>query len=88
VSNGVHHYYPTGVPDIIEVTDHRFIETRVVQMWRIDMNVAWCVSSLSNTSDLESSYEITISGNLQQTVLERMTHLSTIGMSCSQKDGP
>ena len=41
VANGVRHYYPAEVPDIIEVTDHRFVETRVVQMWRMDMNVAW-----------------------------------------------
>ena len=77
MSNGVRHYYPAGVPDIIEVTDHRFIETRVVQMWHIDMNVAWCISSLANASPL-LSYELTIfAGNLQQTVLEHMMHLST-----------
>ena len=87
MSNGVRHYYPAGVPDIIEVTDHRFVEARVVQMWCIDMNVAWCVSSFSNVSP-SLSYELTIfAGNQQQTVLEHMTHLST-GRSRSQKDGP
>lgn len=49
VTNGIRHYY-AAVPDIIEVTDHRYIETRVVHMWRVDMNVAWCVSSLSTLS--------------------------------------
>jgi hypothetical protein len=86
VANGIRHYYPAEVPDIIEVTDHWFIETHVIQ----NPDVA-CGHECGMVSDTYHcpSYELTIfTGNLPQTVLEHMMRLSTMGWSHSQRDGP
>ena len=35
--------YHDGVPDVIQVGEHQFVEQRVIQMWRDMMLVAWYV---------------------------------------------
>lgn len=42
VKDGVRTYHD-GVPDVIQVGEHQFVEQRVIQMWRDMMLVAWYV---------------------------------------------
>ncbi|KAG0696840.1 hypothetical protein DFH29DRAFT_812545 [Suillus ampliporus] len=42
-------FYP-GIPDVIQVGGHQFVETRVVRMWRTLMLVSW--TSMSNCARL------------------------------------
>jgi hypothetical protein len=39
-------YYEGNPPAIIQVGEHQFIEQKVIDMWRIDMHVAWYVNNL------------------------------------------
>lgn len=41
VHNGIWHYYDDNMPNIIQVSEHRFVESCIIQMWCTDMNVAW-----------------------------------------------
>ncbi|KAF8182922.1 hypothetical protein BJ912DRAFT_1023308 [Pholiota molesta] len=43
VSNGMRYYYEGEPPMIIQVGEHQFVEERVINMWRADMHVSWCV---------------------------------------------
>jgi len=40
VYKDVHSYYP-DLPEIIEVADHHYIARKVINMWTMDMNIAW-----------------------------------------------
>jgi hypothetical protein len=48
VNDGVRTYYD-GIPDVIQVGEHQFVERRVVQLWTDLMLVAWCVDWLTCT---------------------------------------
>ncbi|KAF8964864.1 hypothetical protein BDZ97DRAFT_2001574 [Flammula alnicola] len=47
VTNGYRTYY-AGVPDLIQVGEHQFVETKLVHTWRANMLFGWF--SASNTS--------------------------------------
>ncbi|KIM40257.1 hypothetical protein M413DRAFT_413786 [Hebeloma cylindrosporum] len=40
--------YVDSLPQVIEVSEHRFVEARLIHMWRTDMNVSWCAKSATN----------------------------------------
>ena len=40
VKGGQRTYY-NGMPDVIQVGEHQFVEKKLVQMWHTNMNVAW-----------------------------------------------
>jgi len=42
VKEGQRIYYD-NIPDIIQVGEHQFVEKRVIEMWRTNMNIAWFV---------------------------------------------
>jgi hypothetical protein len=42
VKDGVRTHYD-GVPDVIQVGEHQFVERRVIELWRELMLVAWYV---------------------------------------------
>ena len=39
-------YYDGAIPDIIQVGEHQFVEKKVVNMWRTDMNISWYVLTI------------------------------------------
>ncbi|KAG2029274.1 hypothetical protein BDR03DRAFT_881284, partial [Suillus americanus] len=52
VKAGVRTFYP-GIPDILQVGGHQFVETKVVHLWRTMMLVSW--TSMSNCARLYNS---------------------------------
>ncbi|KAK0449351.1 hypothetical protein EV421DRAFT_1889154 [Armillaria borealis] len=44
IKNGMRFYYNI-VPDIIQIGDHQFVEKRLVESWRLSMNLAWVFAS-------------------------------------------
>src|ERR1700761_5839702 len=44
VHAGLRTYYP-GVPDLIQVGEHQFAESRLVNMWISSMLLGWCVAN-------------------------------------------
>ncbi|KAF8064136.1 hypothetical protein FPV67DRAFT_1671883 [Lyophyllum atratum] len=62
-------YYDT-IPDILQMSEHHFVETRVAEIWLVDMNIAWksatnCartyLSSMSRTNNLPDNWPYTAS---------------------------
>ncbi|PBK95017.1 hypothetical protein ARMGADRAFT_1045269 [Armillaria gallica] len=48
VKNSMRFYYDI-IPDIIQIGDHQFVEKRLVESWRLSMNLAWVsASNLAN----------------------------------------
>jgi len=44
VQNSLRFYYGgDDLPEVVEVAEHHFIERKIINLWRIDMNVAWYV---------------------------------------------
>ncbi|KAF8809420.1 hypothetical protein BYT27DRAFT_7254557 [Phlegmacium glaucopus] len=56
MEGGMRYYYDGDLPDVIQVEEHQFVERKVVNMWRTDMNVAW--KSFTNCA---RTYEISLS---------------------------
>ena len=46
VKDGMRRYYDGTIPDIIQVGEHQFVEKKVVNMWRTDMNISWYVLTI------------------------------------------
>jgi hypothetical protein len=40
IKDKIRTFYP-GIPDVVQVGGHQFVETRVVRMWRTLMLVSW-----------------------------------------------
>ncbi|KAF8223574.1 hypothetical protein L208DRAFT_1517056, partial [Tricholoma matsutake] len=57
IKNGVRTYYD-GLPDVIQVGEHQFVEQRVIQLWRDLMLVSW--TSATNCTQM---YNDTLSKN-------------------------
>jgi len=50
------------------MSEHHFVETRVVRIWETDMNVAWCETLIDNwASDLIKDL-LFVTGSLLRTV--------------------
>ncbi|KAF8186294.1 hypothetical protein BJ912DRAFT_1022838 [Pholiota molesta] len=60
VHAGKRYYYSEGMPDVLEVSDHHFIETRVAVMWCTDTNIA--AKSFTNCA---RSYMVSLANNLE-----------------------
>jgi hypothetical protein len=48
--------YYDGLPDIIQVGEHQFVERRVIALWRTDMNLAW-----KSATNCARTYNISLS---------------------------
>ncbi|KAF8157692.1 hypothetical protein BJ912DRAFT_1026825 [Pholiota molesta] len=57
VKNSMRSYYEGDLPAIIQVGEHQFVEQKVIDMWRIDMHVAW--KSFTNCA---RTYELALTG--------------------------
>lgn len=51
IENGQRIYH-NGIPDVIQVGEHQFIERRVVDLWINMMLVSWSVASVRSTDAL------------------------------------
>ena len=51
-------YYSTGIPDVIQVGEHQFVERKVIELWITLMVVSW--TSATNCARL---YNSALSGN-------------------------
>ncbi|KAF8232273.1 hypothetical protein L208DRAFT_1192433, partial [Tricholoma matsutake] len=53
VNNGIHTYYDGSIPDVIQVSEHQFTETRLIQLWITLMLISWKVqTSATNCAHL------------------------------------
>jgi hypothetical protein len=66
VTGGVRNYY-AGVPEVVQVGEHQYIERKVVEMFVNLMLISWYVCAWCSSTVSCSDYII---GHLQQTVLE------------------
>jgi hypothetical protein len=45
-------YYDEDIPDVIQASEHRFVERKVVNLWISLMLVSWSVRVASNKTNL------------------------------------
>ena len=41
IHDGKHIYYNTKIPDIIQVSEHQFVEHKVIELWITSMDVCY-----------------------------------------------
>lgn len=78
-------YYDEDIPDVIQASEHRFVERKVVNLWISLMLVSWSVQVSGNKTNLIMT--CTQTGHLQRTVHGCTTCRSQMNLSLLRKVG-
>ena len=55
VRSGMRFYYDS-IPTVVQMSEHHFVETRVVWIWEMDMNVAWYANIVIDRYNVPTIY--------------------------------